>query len=132
MKIFIVVSLLTFTILLLSACDPGRVLVIRADTKNNTSVTVYTNKKIIPFSNKDDSSKFVIHVPHNDTTEKIFNYGLGNWPNDAIVDLTTIIDSVIIQNHTNKLVLVNKADIHAYLRKHRSGYAKSVLTIEAK
>jgi hypothetical protein len=132
MKIFVVISLFTFTILLLSACDPPKLLVIKANTKNNTSVTVHTNQRIIPFGDKDDESKMIIQVPFNDTAKKTFNYGIGNWPNDAIVELSANIDSIIIINSTGKLTLINKSDIQRYLKKHRSGYAGSVLIIEAK
>ena len=132
MKKFALITLFTFTILFLTSCDPAKLLVIKADGKNNSSVTVYTNKKIIPFGDKDDESKMIIQVPFNDTTNKTFNYGLGTWPNDAIVALTANIDSIIIRNSTDKFVLLNKSDIQGYLKKHRSGYAGSILTIEAK
>ena len=118
--------------LLLTSCDPAKLLLIKADTKNNTSVTVYTNNKILPFGNKQDSTKMIIQVPFKDTTSKTFNYGIGNWPNDAINELTKNIDSIIIRNRFDILVLINKPDIETYLKKHRGGYAGSVLTISAK
>ena len=132
MKTLKTVILLIPTTILFASCDPAKLLVIRVDNKNNLSVIVYTNNKIVPFSNKDDNTKLTIQVPFNDTTNKTFNYGIGNWSNDAIKDLSTNIDSITINNSTNKLVLINKSDIENYLKKHRSGYAGSILTIEAK
>ena len=106
---------------------------IKADDKSSTSVTVYTNNRIVPFGDKNDSSKIIILVPYNDTTSKIFDYGIGGrWSNDAIANLTTNIDSVVIKNTNNKVALVNKADIEDYLKKHRGGYAGCILTIKAK
>ena len=129
---FTMMPFFTFTTLFLASCDPAKLLIIKADDKSNTSVAVYTNKKVIPFGNNGDSSKFVIQVPYNDTTGKTFNYGIGNWPDDAINKLTTNIDSIVINNTSNKVVLISKTDIVSYLKQHRSGYAGSILTIEAK
>ena len=132
MKTLKAITLLILTTIFFVSCDPAKLLVIRAENKNTSSVTVYTNNKIVPFGNKDDNTKFTIQVPFNDTTSKSFNYGIGNWSNDAIKDLSTNIDSIIITNSADKLVLVNKSEIENYLKKHRSGYAGSILTIEAK
>jgi len=125
-------TILIFTIIFFASCDPAKILVIKADKKSNLSVTVYTNKKIIPFGDNNDSTKFTFQVPLNGTTIQAFNYGIGNWSNDAIRNLSKNIDSIIINNSTSKVVLVNKLEIENYLKKHRSGYAGSVLTIEAK
>src|SRR4051812_47919088 len=108
---FKTISFLILTILFLTSCDPAKLLIIRADSKNNTSVSVYTNNKIIPFGNevgnKEDTTKMIIQVPFDDTTKRTFNYGIGNWPNNAITELVTNIDSVIINNSKNKIVLRN-------------------------
>lgn len=123
---------LTLASLILVSCDPAKLLVIKAGSKSISSVTVYTNQAIIPFGNRGDSAKMIIKVPTNDTIEKTFNYGIGNWPDDAIKDLAAKIDSIILINSTNRLTLVNKSDLENYLKKHRHGYAGSILTIEAR
>ncbi|WP_153799747.1 hypothetical protein [Foetidibacter luteolus] len=132
MKFFREIIYLLLTSLLLVSCDPAKLLVIKADSKSGSSVTVYTNNKIIPFGNKHDSTKMIIQVPLNDTTNKIFNFGIGNWPNDAIIDLAKNIDSIIFRGSTGKQALINKSELEVYLKKHRGGYAGSRLTIEAK
>lgn len=126
------ISCFCFTSILLASCDPAKLLVIKTSNKSNASVTVYANRQIIPSANKGDKSKLVIQVPFNDTASKKFSYGIGNWPLEAIDALATNIDSIEINNTINKVVLANKADILNYLKKHRGGYAGSVLTIEAK
>jgi hypothetical protein len=110
-------------------------LIIKAANKKDVSVNVYTNQKIIPFSIGDSTNKITIQIPAINTTDKyqkVFNYGIGNWPNDAIANLVANIDSIIIRNSSDTLRLKNKAEMQNYLKKHRSGYAGSVLTIEAK
>lgn len=131
MKTFTAIPLLAFTTLFLASCDPIKRLVIKAGN-SNTFVAVYTNKKILPCGNREDNSKIIIQVPYNDTTRKTFNYGIGYWPGDAITNLAANIDSIVIKNTNGKVVLIGKTDIERYLKKHRSGYARSVLTIEAK
>lgn len=132
MKTFFAIILLVSLCPFLTGCDPAKLLIIKADNSGKSSVTVYTNNKIIPFGNKSDSSKLIIQVPINDTTEKTFSYGIGNWPDNSIAELTTNIDSIIITTIDKRTVLMRKEDIQRYLKKHRGGYAGSVLTIEAK
>jgi hypothetical protein len=132
MNTFSTISIFCFASILLASCDPAKVLVITAHNKSNASVTVYTNRQIIPSADKDDKTKLVIQVPFNGTTSKTFNYGMGNWPLNAISELATNIDSIVIRNTIDRVVFDNKAQIFNYLNKHRSGYAGSVLTIEAK
>ena len=132
MKTFFAITLLVLVSPFLTGCDPAKRLIIKTDKSGKSSVTVYTNNKIIPFGNKSDSSKLIIQVPINDTIEKTFSYGIGNWPDNSIPELSTNIDSIIISTIDKRTVLIRKEDIQRYLKKHRGGYAGSVLTIEAK
>ena len=126
MNTYIATSVVTLIVLLLTSCDPAKRLIIKVDNNTNSSITLYTNNKIIPFGNKDDSSKLIIRVPYSDTTTKTLCYGLGNWPNESIADLATNIDSIVIINSTGKLSLSTKSEIQAYLKKNRGGYAGSL------
>ena len=119
-------------ILLISSCDPAKLLIINAGDKENTSITVYTNSAILPLDNKEGPAKMIIRVTYNDTTKKRFNYGIGNWPNSAITELTANIDSIIFKNNNSKTVLSDKAEMEKYLQQHRHGYAGSILTIGSK
>ncbi|MBL0358411.1 MAG: hypothetical protein IPP72_16815 [Chitinophagaceae bacterium] len=122
-------------ILFLVSCDPAKILVIKAANKENVSVVVFTSTKIIPQSNSDSSTKLTIQVPPIDvsnTYQKSFDYGIGNWPDKEILDLVANIDSIVINNSFDTMRLTNKEQMGKYLKKHRSGYAGSVLTIEAK
>jgi hypothetical protein len=127
--------ILIVTTIVLSSCDPGKRLVIKAADKKDVWVTVYATQKIVPGSHESDTNKVIIQVPSPDTTErhkKMFIYAIGTWPNEAITNLAANIDSIIINNTSGQLRLTTKAQIEAYLRKHRHGYASSILTIKAK
>ncbi len=132
MKKFIAILSVILVALLLTGCDPAKTLIIKSANTANVSVTLYTNNKIIPFSNADDSSKLIIHVPYQDTTTKTLNYGIGNWPDESIADLAINIDSIVFMSSSGKQVLSTKLHIQAYLKKNRSGFGGSILTIEAK
>lgn len=126
-------------LMLFQACDPARVLIIKAANKPNISVTVYANKNILPlqFPYHPDSAaqKITIQVPADTVPkrEKLFLYGIGGWGNDQLLsDFSKNIDSIILITNKGKTALTTQASIHHYLLKHRSGFAKHVLTIEAK
>ena len=118
-------------LLFFTSCDPAKVLVIRAK-KNNTSIHVYANKKISPFSYGDDNAKMIIHVTANDTTKKEFYYGFGGWSREGVFRLASGIDSIIIINRFDTISLKITTDIENYLWKHTSGFARRLLKIEAK
>ena len=126
------ISLFIFAVLILVSCDPAKIVVIKASNKNNTSVMIFGNGRMLPFANRADSNKIVIQVPLNDTTKRTLKYGLGDWYEGAITDLAKNIDSIIISNAQGRSVLNNRTDIETYLKKHRGGYAKNILRIEAK
>ena len=134
MKILLTTFLL-LTIALLTSCDPAAIMVIRAANKPNVSVAVYGNKKMLPHPGN-DSQKVVIRIPPLEGKSKqdtIIFYGFGGWVGDKWTPaLVNNIDSIIINNSKGKMVLNNRADITNYLLKHRSGFAKRILKIEAK
>ncbi len=119
----------------LISCDPARILVVKAADKPNVSVTIYSNKNILPYSN-DSIDKIIIKIPETDTSIKhdtTFFYGLGGWGNDSLMpNFSQNIDSIIIVNSKEKVMLDNQTDINTYLLKNRHGFAKRILTIEAK
>ena len=94
------------TLLFITSCDPAKVLIIKAK-KKNTSIHVYANKEISPFSDGDDNAKMIIHVPANGTTMKAFYYGFGGWSKDGVSRLASDIDSIIIINRFDTLSLKN-------------------------
>lgn len=125
---------------LLQSCDPARIMVVKTSEKSNYSVTVYANEKIFPrsYPYHQDSieKKIIIHVPTTDTIpqrEKIFFYGLGGWSDSYLMpDFSKNIDSIIIVNGKGKMTLNSQSSINDFLLKHRHGFAKRILTIEAK
>ena len=117
--------------LIFASCDPALLLTVKVDNKNTQSIILFTDKRILPFNHDNDSSKFIIQVPYNDSIIKTFNYGIGAWSNESIIELTKIIDSIYINDGKNTKILIKKSDMENYLRKNRSGYAGSILTIKA-
>lgn len=125
-------TLFVIFLLFFISCDPARILVIKAAKKNNASVMIYGNGSIIPQQNANE--KILIQIPSKDNEyETTYFYGLGAWGDStSILHLTNNIDSIIIVNNTNKKILKNKQEIHSFLLKSRHGFAKSILSIEAK
>ena len=120
-------------VLFLQSCDPGKNLIIQAMHTKGVSVIVYANKKIMPFYDGAGNEKIKIEAPDSSGNYKqVLLYGIGNWPNKSIKEFSENTDSIIINNSSGKIRLVNKIEIENYLLKHRSGYAKSILTIKAK
>ena len=125
---------------LLQSCDPARILVVKTSDKINYSVTVYANENILPRSypyHQDSiAKKIVIHVPTADTIpqrEKMFLYGIGGWSDSYLMTgFSKNIDSIMIVNSKGKLTLNSQSSINGFLLKHRHGFAKHILTIEAK
>ena len=125
---------LLFISIALVGCDPGQILIIRVPNKSETSVTIFANKNILPFDKGNE--KIVIQIPNNKLKPKydtLFRYGLGAWREKTEIDyFVSNIDSIILRNTVNIEVFKDKDAIKNYLMKHRSGYLKSTLTIEAK
>lgn len=129
-----------FGLFLIQACDPAKILVVRTANKPNYSVTIYANENILPhfypYHQDSIAKKVVIHVPTTDTVgerEKTFFFGLGSWGDNSLMpNFSKKIDSIIIVNNNGKLILDKQTEINDYLLKHRHGFAKRILTIEAK
>lgn len=125
---------------LLQSCDPARILVVRTASRPNCSVTIYANENILPhsFTYHEDSSakKITIRVSSSDSLaqrEKIFYYGLGGWGDNSLMPyFSKHIDSIIIVADNSKLSIIKQNEINDFLLKHRYGFAKHKLTIEAK
>ena len=127
---------LLFIISVLQSCDPARILQIRTVNKPNYSVTIYTNRNILPFESDRQNEKFILQIPTNDAkpkTDTTFHYGIGGWPDkDKMPEFSKNIDSIIIIRNGVRLGLTNQNEIIQYLLKQRHGFGKSILTIEAK
>jgi hypothetical protein len=124
--------------LLLSSCDPGRVLFIRAGNHAGVSIIIYGNRIVFPMENGKyihDSEKTVIRIPdpgRPSTHDTICFYGLGVWDSGHIQFLVDNIDSIIINNRNNQILLKAKPEIRNYFLHHRRGFAGCRLTIKAK
>jgi hypothetical protein len=137
-QIIIIINILG--LFLIQSCDPARILVVRTADKPNHSVTIYANENILPGSYlyRQDSiaKKVIINVPTIDTIvqrEKMLFYGLGSWGDDSLMpNFSKNIDSIVIVNSNGRLKLDKQTEINEYLLKHRHGFAKRILTIEAK
>lgn len=129
------VKLLIFLIITMAftSCDPMRILVIKS--KQNTSVTIYANQAMTNQTTV-SNQKTIIRIPSLESpskTDTTFYFALGGWGNsDLIKNLSKKIDSIIIIDNHEKILLKNQSEINAYLMKRRGGYAKRKLIIEAK
>ncbi len=117
-------------LLSLQSCDPARVLVVKAAGVQDSSVTIYANKNILPSASGNGDEKIILHIPAAKDT--IFYYGIGGWGEDDLMSgFAANFDSIILQGHGERQVLSNLESITDYLLNHRSGFASRILTIEA-
>lgn len=118
------------SVAIFQSCDPGRILQIKTVNKPNYSVTIYANGNILPASKERQNEKLVLHFPTKMDTA--FYYGIGTWHDDKMPEFAKNFDSIIIIRNGVKQNLTSQEDIVKFLLKQRHGFAKSILTIEAK
>lgn len=118
------------------SCDPARIMQIRTNGKANYSVTIYANNKILPFQKNKQDEKIILQFPGNNLPTKrdtTFYYGFGGWHNKTrMPEFAKNFDSIIIVRNGQKQSLTDQEEITKYLLKNRHGFAKRILTIEAK
>jgi len=119
---------------LFAGCDPEKLLIIKASGESTALVRVYCNKSIL-LQQGSTNEKVIISLPTTDDPPKkdtTFRYLIGSWSREDVDKLTKGIDSIVIGNSSGNKVIADTEGISNYLLKHRSGYGKSKLTIEAK
>ncbi len=122
-------------LLLITSCDPAKVLVITASNQPGVSVTLYGNTTMLPFQGEMPPEKIAITVPGGTPVKRdtLIYYGFGGWSgDDKIKNLAHSIDSIIINSSNGQIVLNTHESITNYLLKQRHGFAKRILRIEAK
>lgn len=122
-------------LLLITSCDPAKVLVITASNQPGISATIYGNTSMLPRSAGMPTEKISISVPFGTPVKRDTSiyYGFGGWKgDDKIKNLAKNIDSIIINNSNGQITLNTHESITNYLLKHRHGFARRILRIEAK
>jgi hypothetical protein len=121
---------------IINSCDPARIMQIRTVDKPNYSVTIYANNNILPFQNDKQNEKLVLQFPSSNLptkTDTTFYYGLGGWHDKkSMPEFAKNFDSIIIIRNGQKQSLTDQGEITKYLLKQRHGFAKRILTIEAR
>lgn len=125
---------LTATAICISGCDPAMILTLKTSGKPNSSVTMYGDGSLVPKKNSTTGQKIVYNFPTYGSRKRdtSFYYGIGGWSDESISGITDKIDSIIINNSSDKIILNTKPAIKSYLMDHRNGYGKSRIIIEAK
>ena len=113
--VYWITTFLLCTIVVLTSCDPGIYLIVKNPNKDNSTVTVYAKKS------------YQKRFTQNKTT---FYFGIGEWDDTTIANISENIDSIIIKNNFDCEVLKEKIDIQNYLIKHRKRSTESVLKIK--
>lgn len=140
MNRMLTISLVLLGIVVVFACDPVRMVIVRAAPKPNHSVALYGNENMklatYPYLYDSIGRKIVIHVPTNDSIphhELTFNDGrIGTWNDSEVERYSEFIDSIVINNDSGRLVLNSHSVIKDYLLGHRSGLQDHMIHIEAK
>ncbi len=122
--------------IIFNSCDPARIMQVRTIDKPNYSVTIYANNNILPFQKDKPNEKIVLQFPSNNLPTKrdtTFYYGLGGWHDKTrMPEFAKNFDSIIIIRNGQKQSLTDQVEITKFLLKQRHGFAKRILTIEAK
>lgn len=129
---FIVMACVVFVF---TACDPAKLLVVQVPENSSNSVTVYSNQKTLPLYYGNPDEKITLKVPYFDSAmqyKHVFFYGQGGWSDEAVKQLSENIDSIAIRGSKGNMLIKTKPEIQAYLKKHQSGFADHIITIEAK
>jgi len=121
---------------MLVSCDVAKVLVLKSSSKKDSSVIVYAQKSIIPFTSENVTEKIVIQTPTLDSLSQkkliLSNYGFGGWADGHVVEIAQTIDSIIIINDDKKVVLNNPIAVENYLLSNRKGIFNRILKIGPK
>ncbi len=96
MKKIVIFFVICFTVLILTGCDPIKLLTVKAAP--NTQVIIYKKGQNI----EADTAKNIIRVPENGTVEQQFYFGLGTWPEKAIINYSVSLDSIVFYNKDEK------------------------------
>ena len=102
MKKIVIFFVICFTVLILTGCDPIKLLTVKAAP--NTQVIIYKKGQNI----EADTAKNIILVPENGTVEQQFYFGLGTWPEKAIINYSASLDSIVFYNKDGKTKLTLK------------------------
>jgi hypothetical protein len=124
--------ILLFVVSLVS-CDPARILLVRCPSKPGSSVELYARKGILgSWPQQDSLEKVTLQLPFSAAgKDTSFLYGVGTWTDERIANFAAHTDSIVLTNSKGRQVYNSREAIIQYLRKNRTGAAKSLLTIEA-
>lgn len=118
------------------SCDPARIMQIRTVDKPNYSVTIYANNNILPFQKDKLDEKLILQFPSDNLQTKrdtTFYYGFGGWHDKRrMPEFAKNFDSIVIIRNGQKQSLTDQGEITKFLLEQRHGFAKRILTIEAK
>jgi hypothetical protein len=120
---------------LLTGCETERRIIIKAAKKTNVSVTVYFTQYEYYHGSPTqyEREQRIIHLPAKHRYRKRLRCGIATWSEDKIIDYSQNIDSIIIHNTSDTIVLKTQPDIYNYLFKHtKEKFSTSLLIIEAK
>lgn len=121
---------------LLTGCETERRIIIKAAKKTNVSATVYFTQYEYwhSYFTHYEREQRIIHIPTiKHRYKKRLRCGIGMWSENEIIDYSNNIDSIIIRNTSDTIVLKEQPDIYNYLLKHtKHKFFTSLLIIEAK
>ena len=123
---------LSISLLAASSCDPARQLVLKTGRENGSYVKLYGRNSLLPFTQGSTETAVLFQVPSGDTIKKTLYYGIGGWPDASVSHLAEGIDSLVLYDGARLRSLRRREEIELYLKQHRSGYGKSILTIDSR
>ena len=132
MKRIVYLPALSISLLAASSCDPARQLVLKTGREKGSYVKLYGRNSLLPFTQQATEARVLFQVPSGDTIKKTLYYGIGGWPDASVSHLAEAIDSIVLYDGARLRSLRGREEIELYLKQHRSGYGKSVLTIDSR
>ena len=117
----------------LFACDPAKILVLNIESKHGKAIILYTNNRFESINSKRVNEQIIVEQKSNEYFTRVdttIYFGIGGWDEDySLPKLCEGIDSIVITSET-KVIIKDKNELFDYLKKRRSGIAKSILTIK--
>ena len=112
------------------SCDPVKTISIKKNSDPNIKVVIYGNEKLNPEETL-DSKRSTIKLKANENIKKVY-YGIGNWDNNEIKELSNNIDSIAFVEYDETILINDNKQIQNFLIKNRKGILKNTIIIKGR
>lgn len=116
---------------LLSACDPLRVLYFKNDTSVDVSLKVKFKEQLVPCLRDSNANNKFEKITIKSHTKVRFSCGMGTWSKENVADVRNSIQSVTLKNDRSSKIY-SKDSIDSALIIKKSGGFGNIIRIQIK